>query len=389
MPSLTISTAAEKAQVITFLRKRKYPDNLDSKQRTAFARKYANLILHDKELHYKRPKDRTLLRFYCEHEREMKLERIKQIHIGLSHFKRDKMLKELKHVIFCTRREEVEFVLKRCRQCALITKILPKPTSRIVTASAPRERYQAGLVDLSEYADVNDGYGWILSIMDVYSRFLMSVPLKSKSAEEVKEGFEKLFSVLGESVTLQTSNISEFWDALFTEYLDSLNVKLVYGSTELPETNRQIRRYNSALKLLRRKEEASGQLKNRWIDTHREAVSIYNRSAHNAHDQLPIRIFFRREAGESLSQRAMDFLKIDELVEEIVEGEVIVYEVGFFEDPISDPELEYIDVEHDSLPSGLGPEDELASKDPAMHALDGETDEEAYKDTKVHEGGAN
>ncbi|KAI5154604.1 hypothetical protein ENBRE01_3420, partial [Enteropsectra breve] len=36
------------------------------------------------------------------------------------------------------------------------------------------------------HADVNDGYGWILNIIDTYSKFMFAYAMKRKETKEVQ-----------------------------------------------------------------------------------------------------------------------------------------------------------------------------------------------------------
>src|SRR5437899_3163822 len=44
------------------------------------------------------------------------------------------------------------------------------------------------------FHNVNDGYKYILTVIDVLSKISFAVPLKNKSPEQVIMGFEKIFS---------------------------------------------------------------------------------------------------------------------------------------------------------------------------------------------------
>jgi transposase InsO family protein len=49
------------------------------------------------------------------------------------------------------------------------------------------------LIDMTRYKKINDGFCWVLTIIDVYSKFAWAFPLKSKSGEEVTKNLEFLF----------------------------------------------------------------------------------------------------------------------------------------------------------------------------------------------------
>ena len=52
-----------------------------------------------------------------------------------------------------------------------------------VLASRPYEHWQADLVDMRAYVKDNEGYNYILMIIDVFSKVLQAFPLKTKGAQ--------------------------------------------------------------------------------------------------------------------------------------------------------------------------------------------------------------
>jgi hypothetical protein len=57
----------------------------------------------------------------------------------------------------------------------------------IVEAVRPNQYFQADLVDFSklDYNKHNNGYTYILNVIEIYSKFLWSFPLKNKTVEVV------------------------------------------------------------------------------------------------------------------------------------------------------------------------------------------------------------
>ncbi|KAI5152519.1 hypothetical protein ENBRE01_2890 [Enteropsectra breve] len=123
--------------------------------------------------------------------------------------------------------EEVTHVLEACEICQLQLRLRTRSQNRVIYATKPGIRYQADLIDLRHYADENRGYCWILNIVDVYSKFLISIPPKSKSAVSVLAGFKKAFHLYGEPQIVQTDNGTEFKNSTVKHYFLSLNVQQI------------------------------------------------------------------------------------------------------------------------------------------------------------------
>ena len=56
------------------------------------------------------------------------------------------------------------------------------------------------LVDMMLWADHNDGYKYILNIVDIWTRYAWSVPLKTKTDKDVLEGHHRVGTPTGEDL---------------------------------------------------------------------------------------------------------------------------------------------------------------------------------------------
>lgn len=298
MAVVKIETREEMSAIVTYLADcNSVPGDLTNEERRRFLRKAVCFELHDTRLYFKKPGN-VLLRFFGEYEREEKLNAIEERHKELACVRRDKLLFDLRTRIYNARRDEVEEALNRCTACMFRRRLTTTRPSRAIVASRVAERYQADLIDIRHYSAANDGYCWILNVLDVYSKYLMSIPLKNKTSEVVKTGFVQVFEVFGEPAELQTDNGREFKNRMLTDYLTSLNVRRVYGRARHPQTNGQVERCNQTLKRL--VGNLIGHVSGpdaRWIDAHAKAVSIYNRTMHREHGETPFRVFYNRVPG--------------------------------------------------------------------------------------------
>ena len=56
------------------------------------------------------------------------------------------------------------------------------------------ETWQADLVDMHAYSNINRGYRYLLTVIDVFSKYAWAIPVKSKSAEDITNSMK---SILG------------------------------------------------------------------------------------------------------------------------------------------------------------------------------------------------
>lgn len=81
-----------------------------------------------------------------------------------------------------------------------LTYTLHRPARRTfkrnrVLVSEIDEEFQADLVDLREFKKVNSGYAYLLTVIDVLSKFAFAVPLKTKTKEEVANALESVLKI--------------------------------------------------------------------------------------------------------------------------------------------------------------------------------------------------
>ncbi|GFY22698.1 uncharacterized transposon-derived protein F54H12.3 [Trichonephila clavipes] len=78
--------------------------------------------------------------------------------------------------------------------------------------------FQADLVDMLSLAEFNKGYKYLLTCIDLFSKFAWAVPLKDKFGKSVKSGLEIIFKERKPKV-LQTDAGKEFLNKIVQNYL--------------------------------------------------------------------------------------------------------------------------------------------------------------------------
>ena len=99
------------------------------------------------------------------------------------------------------------------------------PTRPTLT-SAPNIQFQADLMDLQKYKRKNQGFAYILVVIDIFSRKLFVFPLKNKLGKTVTAAFVKLFRGGQIPTYLQTDDGTEFFNSHMQKLLKKHNVKL-------------------------------------------------------------------------------------------------------------------------------------------------------------------
>lgn len=138
------------------------------------------------------------------------------------------------------KRERINIYVSDCITCkqhipmkriALITSIISRWTWDII---------QMDCVDLRNFAEVNDVYGWILNIIECYSKFVYSYKLKKKTAIDIHRSFEDTVRCNVYPISVQTDNGKEFANTLFKMYLERNNVAFVRRSSRHLQNQGQV-----------------------------------------------------------------------------------------------------------------------------------------------------
>ena len=129
---------------------------------------------------------------------------------------------------------------------------LHKPTRRTfprrqVIVYGIDHQWQADLVDVAKLASYNKGFKYLLTCIDVLSRYAWVVPLKDKTGKSLKEAFQVLFETGRRPIRLQTDRGTEFTNRVFQKFLKENDVH--HFSTYNDETKASIvERFNRTLK---------------------------------------------------------------------------------------------------------------------------------------------
>ncbi|GFV07412.1 uncharacterized transposon-derived protein F54H12.3 [Trichonephila clavipes] len=88
--------------------------------------------------------------------------------------------------------------------------------NRVFVSDIDRQ-FQADLVDMQSLAEFNKGYKYLLTCIDLFSKFAWAVPLKDKFGKSVKSGLEIIFKERKPKV-LQTDAGKEFLNKIVQNY---------------------------------------------------------------------------------------------------------------------------------------------------------------------------
>lgn len=160
------------------------------------------------------------------------------------------------------------------------------PTRKYVV-HAIDEQWQADLADVALIAKQNKGYHFILTVIDIFSRYAWTRPLKTKSGKEVAAAFKDIFREGRIPKRIQTDQGKEFENKditnLFRQHqIELFSVKSAYKAAIVERFNRTLK--SKLWKYF------TYSLKEKWTDVLQDVVNSYNNSVHRTTGRRPIDI---------------------------------------------------------------------------------------------------
>ena len=157
---------------------------------------------------------------------------------------------------------------------------------RHVVVKGYDDLWQADIVEMRPYARANKGYNYIMTVIDVLSKYAWAVPLKTKGGSEATAAFSKIFHDYKRiPKNLQTDRGKEFYNADFQKLVKKLNIN--HYSTYSVIKASVVERFNRTLKNeMWKMFTLNGSYK--WIDGLARLVSEYNNRKHRTINMRPI-----------------------------------------------------------------------------------------------------
>jgi transposase InsO family protein len=189
---------------------------------------------------------------------------------------RDTTFERLAAGFYNISRQEVHLFIQQTEtyQVSSKTHNMEKVTNPLQT-SGPMEHLQMDLVDYSRFERQNNGYNYLLVVIDCFSKFVWAYPLKNKKAESVLACLRGLFFCEGIPRILQSDNGGEFVAKENIRFYQDLGIVYRTGRAYKPSTQGQVERTNRTLKQAIYHDFLSSGTQN-WVDRLPERLWVYN-----------------------------------------------------------------------------------------------------------------
>ncbi|KAI5148435.1 hypothetical protein ENBRE01_0316 [Enteropsectra breve] len=330
-----LDTPEEKSNIIRYLRDGNYPSGLNKEQKRTFRRKCQNFSLINDMLCFVKA-DGTRLPVVFSYETDKILLILDQEHREC-HYGINKMVDIIGKKYYNIPSAAIREYVNRCASCRNYTPMRTLQEIELVPIRAKRDRYVIDCVDMRAFQADNDGFAWILNVIDSYSKFLWSFKLKNKSAIAVVECLEQCFMDYGVPAAIQADNGKEFANKELKALCERMNVTIIHGRPRHPQSQGMVERVNQTVKRWLGKK-LHGVVRKRWIDHHRKVVYGYNVSVHRATNRAPFLLFHGTNGFNSVNlQREINELGEQTSINEEEVSTETQYPVWNLDDQNSEP----------------------------------------------------
>lgn len=167
-----------------------------------------------------------------------------------------------------------------------------KPTKfRKVMTYSINDIWSADIVDMQALEKQNDGYKYILTVIDIFSRYAWAIPLKTKTAKETAKAFESIIKETKELPNaLWVDQGKEFLNKDVKNVLKNVKIYSTFGEAKAA----YVERLNRTLKGIMYKQ-FTVQQNRRWIDMLKDIVEKYNSKTHRSIGLKPVDVYYKKQ----------------------------------------------------------------------------------------------
>lgn len=159
-------------------------------------------------------------------------------------------------------------------------------------AKGINDLFQADLADMRNISSYNNGFGYILTCIDVFSRYGFAVPVKDKRGSTVTAAFEQIFTKRVPNM-MQTDRGVEFLNSQVQNLFRKHDIHHYFSMNDDIKAA-LVERFNRTLKS-RLYRYMTSRRTNRWIDALDDVVKSYNLSRHRSIGIAPVDVTTENE----------------------------------------------------------------------------------------------
>lgn len=210
-----------------------------------------------------------------------------------------KLVNNIRHIYSGVSRNKIQKNLNVMKEPQKIRPLFQNKASlRPIKASKVQERHQVDLVNMMSMPVTVDGstpYIYIMSVIDIFSRFVFLRPLKSKESAEVAENLLNIYNEHGTPQILQSDQGTAFKGVVKT-LCEVLKVRIIKSSAYSPQTQGKDERSHRTWKEKIKFDVVNCDEELNWVENLPIYQLLYNESPHSSLGMAtPFEVYFGRQ----------------------------------------------------------------------------------------------
>jgi len=190
-------------------------------------------------------------------------------------------------------RKDVENYVKNLEIKQLIHPIEENKITKPIITERVMQQVQVDLIDVSNLAKHNDNVNFILTVIDIFSKFAWVYPLKNKSSKSIAYNLQQWICQEGSCEIIQSDNGAEFVNSDFVKLCQRFGIEHHTSLPYKPTSQGAVERFNGTIKnyIFRYLTDYKSK---RYIDNLSFMVYSYNSTQHSTTRKTPFEIHKKR-----------------------------------------------------------------------------------------------
>jgi mannitol/fructose-specific phosphotransferase system IIA component (Ntr-type) len=201
---------------------------------------------------------------------------------------KEKLYKKAKEIDKKVTLELVKKFLDEQATSQITKQVTKNKVYETIVSPSIRNNYQMDIMYLPN-PTLNKNFKYLLTCIDVYSRYAFVKPLKNKTGDEVLDAFKEMTKENGIPANLNVDEGTEFRYKPFKTFCEENDIELWYSDTQQENKNAIIERFHRTLRNLILAYTTS--IGNSYIDALPKLIRNYNTSFHKTVKATPLQIW--------------------------------------------------------------------------------------------------
>jgi transposase InsO family protein len=135
-----------------------------------------------------------------------------------------------------------------------LTKQKTPSINRCIIAKYPNQRWQIDLLDVANYCGFNKKRKYILTAIDIFSRYVFAIGIVNKTPKTIIKGLEEIYNKQSHvfPLILQSDNGSEFKNKDMTLWCEQNGIRQLFTPSHTPTSNGLVENWNKQLRKIMR-----------------------------------------------------------------------------------------------------------------------------------------